>query len=126
MIRFLLDMGMPRRAVEALRGHNIEAKHLSQLLPVNSSDSRILDHARQERWVVVTLDADFARLLASSGQKLPSVVFIRHPRVTHELATQVLRQAATQLAPALTEGAIVSVGSRGFRIRPLPIVAISR
>jgi predicted nuclease of predicted toxin-antitoxin system len=43
----------------------------------DASDAVILDYAREEGRVIVTLDADFHTLLALTGATFPSVVRVR-------------------------------------------------
>lgn len=74
---FLLDQGLPRSTVTHLASAGVSAQHVGLLGMATASDHQILDLARQSKSVVVTLDADFHRLLAASNANVPSVVRIR-------------------------------------------------
>jgi predicted nuclease of predicted toxin-antitoxin system len=63
-MRLLLDQGLPRSTVEYLRKFGFEADHVGELGMAAASDTKILDFAREEGCVVVTLDAEFHALLA--------------------------------------------------------------
>jgi len=76
-MRLLLDQGTPRSTARHLAAHGIDAVHAADIGLSAASDSQILDHARTDHRVVVTLDADFHALLALSGAAVPSVVRIR-------------------------------------------------
>src|SRR5579863_7481748 len=76
-MRLLLDQGLPRSTVEFLHKAGFEAAHVGDLGLASASDAKILDFARGQGHVVVTLDADFHALLAFSGAMEPSVIRIR-------------------------------------------------
>ena len=77
MIRLLLDQGLPRSAVRLLGDVGWNVVHAGDIGMARSSDSDILDYARRERRVCVTLDADFHAHLAVSGAARPSTVRAR-------------------------------------------------
>jgi predicted nuclease of predicted toxin-antitoxin system len=52
-----------------LRAAGIEAQHVGELGLCSAADAEILELARRERRIVVTLDADFHALLGLSGDK---------------------------------------------------------
>ena len=58
MISFLLDQGVPRSAVDHLRSAGYDAVHTSSIGLASAADDTILELARSEHRVVVTLDAD--------------------------------------------------------------------
>lgn len=66
-MKLLLDQGLPRSTVLHLRSAAVEATHLGDRGLATATDAKILDLARRERSIVVTLDADFHTLLAMSG-----------------------------------------------------------
>lgn len=76
-LRFLANMTISPKTVEALRQQGWDIVRVSQLLPVNASDQEILDLARQEDRVVVTQDLDFSALLALGGYNRPSLITLR-------------------------------------------------
>ena len=121
-MRLLLDQGLPRSAVSELAGRGIQAEHVGDLGLAAASNAAILAEAHSRAAVVVTLDADFHMLLATTGAASPAVIRIRiegldGPRLA-ALLEQVLLVAATDLAA----GAMVSVTPPGLvRIRKLPI-----
>ena len=77
MIKMLLDQGLPRTAASLLRERGWDAQHVSERGMSRAEDSVIIDLARLEQRMVVTLDADFHALLAVSGAIGPSVLRIR-------------------------------------------------
>jgi predicted nuclease of predicted toxin-antitoxin system len=83
-MRLLLDQGLPRSAAGLLAAANIDAVHVADLGLSSAEDSGILDVARKEARIVVTLDADFHNQLAVSGSTSPSVIRIRIERLRGE------------------------------------------
>lgn len=67
MIRFLFDMGLPRRACEDLQAEGIDAVHLGPLGLPRLPDDEVIELAVREGRTVVTLDRDFTQIIAVSG-----------------------------------------------------------
>lgn len=120
-MRLLLDMGLPRRAVDDLRLRGLQVEHVGELGLSTATDSEILARAEATRAVVITLDADFARLLALSSASNPSVIHIRVSRVTRQKLLGLLLELLPTIDQQLDAGSIVSVDENGARVRPLPI-----
>ncbi len=76
-MNFLLDQGLPRSTVTHLKTIGLNAHHVGQLGMATALDKEILDKARQDDFIVVTLDSDFHSLLALGKSSKPSVVRIR-------------------------------------------------
>jgi len=75
--RLLLDQGLPRSTATLLTQAGWDVIHVSEIGMSRADDVEILDRARTERRICVTLDADFHSLLAISGDPGPSVIRIR-------------------------------------------------
>ena len=60
-IRFLANMNISPKSVDALRRQGWDIVRVSEFLPLDASDEKILNFARQEGRVVVTQDIDFLR-----------------------------------------------------------------
>lgn len=121
MIALLLDQGLPRRTASDLRVSGWDATHVGELGMGAATDDEILDRAADENRVVVTLDSDFARLLASRRAIGPSVVHIRIERLRREQATLLIPDICTAVARELEEGAVATVTASGTRVRSLPL-----
>lgn len=120
-MRLLLDVGLPRRSATDLSESGLDATHLTDLGLQQLADADILELARRENRIVVTLDSDFSRLLALSAATGPSVLYLRITGLDRGRATRVIRTVTQQCAEDLARGCIVTVIPDGFRIRPLPI-----
>jgi predicted nuclease of predicted toxin-antitoxin system len=114
-------MGLPRRTADDLVALGWEAVHIAALAAPTSTDQFILDLARQEGRVVVSLDSDFARLLALGNLASPSVVFIRIQNLDRSAATSLLSRVIPSIDGELTTGCIATVTERNIRIRTLPL-----
>ena len=84
-------------------------------------DPAILDRARTEQRVCVTLDHDFHAHLAVAGQGNPSVILIRAEGLDSQAQADLIRSICLQCAEALAQGAAISADRQSIRIRRLPL-----
>ena len=121
-MKLLLDMGVARRAAAVLSEEGFDAVHLGDRGLIRYSDREIVELAREEDRVVVTLDSDFSALLALSGVASPSVIHLRIEGLRHQEAARLIASIARNLDDELGSGCIASVSETGIRVRRLPIV----
>jgi predicted nuclease of predicted toxin-antitoxin system len=121
-MRFLLDQGLPRSAVDALRGRGHLAEHVGDLGMSRASDLEILAVARGRGDVVVTLDADFHALLAIERALSPSVIRIRAEGLRGQGVAQIILAVVSVAQTELDAGAAVSARPGAMRLRKLPLV----
>ncbi|MGL4514730.1 MAG: DUF5615 family PIN-like protein [Lacipirellulaceae bacterium] len=122
----LLDQGLPRGAIACLVEVGIRSQHVAELGMAASSDEAILQFARDQELVVVSLDSDFHTLLATSGASSPSVIRIRVEGLRSDALAELLRRVLDTVANELDRGAIASVTQQTVRVRSLPIGAKPR
>lgn len=120
-MKLLLDQGLPRSTVLHLTAAGIAAEHVGNLGMAASDDTAILEYARQNGLVVVTLDADFHQLLARDHATSPSVIRIRIEGLKGDRHAAILVQVASIAGTELAAGAVVSVTADRVRVRSLPI-----
>lgn len=120
-MKLLLDQGLPRSTVVHLATLGIAAEHVGALGIGNATDTAILEAAIDSQAIVVTLDADFHRLLATSKARSPSVIRIRIERLKGDQLANILAQALSGISTELEAGAVVSVTPSRIRARLLPI-----
>jgi predicted nuclease of predicted toxin-antitoxin system len=123
MIRLLLDMGLPRRSADSLNAQGWDCVHIGALGRCRATDAEILALAAEQNRVVITLDADFSRLLALSNGNRPSVVFLRLDHLDHNRATELLSRILPPIEMTLSAGCLVVVNPQGIRVRSLPLLA---
>jgi len=117
----LLDQGLAPLAAEILRRNGFDAIHVSEIGMERADDVEILDRARQDGRVCITLDHDFHRHLAIAGQGRPSVVLLRVQGLNAQDQADLIGRVCSQCENALTEGAAVSADHETIRIRRLPL-----
>ncbi len=121
MIRLLLDQGLPRSTTRLLADAGWDVLHVGDTGMARSSDSDILDYARREHRVCVTLDADFHSQLAVSGAARPSTVRIRIEGLDGCALAELLRRVWPVIGDALDQGAMATITERNVRLHRLPI-----
>lgn len=120
-MNFLADMGISLRTVSWLRSAGYDVVHLRQQGLQKLPDHEILIKACAEERIILTVDLDFAQLLAVSGDSLPSVILFRLGNENYHLINQCLTEILSQCQEDLEAGAIISVNNETFRVRRLPI-----
>ena len=121
MIRILLDQGLAPRAAAILRERGLDAAHVSEIGLERAEDIYILEQARKDERVCVTLDHDFHAHLAVTGQGRPSVVLLRVQGLDAQGQADLMRSVCLQCEAALSAGAAISADRKSIRIRWLPL-----
>jgi predicted nuclease of predicted toxin-antitoxin system len=114
---------MPRSAVAHLKDGGWDAVHAYDIGLSRASDSIILERARQDGRIVITLDADFHALLAITNAAAPSVIRIRQEGLCGTALAELLLRIWPQIERQILQGAMVSITETSIRIRQLPILA---
>lgn len=120
-MKILLDEGLPRRAAALLREEGVDAVHLTEVDDPSTADVSILETARADDRIVVTLDADFHALLAVNGWSAPSVIRIRRQGLSAHDVADLVRHLLVEHEPTLRQGAALSVRAHLVGIRKLPL-----
>jgi predicted nuclease of predicted toxin-antitoxin system len=122
-MKLLLDQGLPRSTVAELARRGVDNVHVASVGLAAASDIAILAYALQNNLIVVTLDADFHAIQATSGASKPSVIRIRIEGLDGTQLADLLTQVVAASSVDLAAGAMVSVSPPNLmRIRALPIV----
>ena len=121
MKRIILDQGLPATAAPMLREDGWDALHVREVNMHADSDAEILAYAARESRVVITLDRDFPQIMAFLGAAGPSIVLIRQQRLRGPALFDILTSVWNQYESELASGCVVTRGSRGTRLRLLPI-----
>ncbi|NUN49028.1 MAG: DUF5615 family PIN-like protein [Candidatus Brocadiae bacterium] len=120
-MRLLLDQGLPRTAAARLIASGHDAVHVGDIGQASSTDSAILELARVQNRVVVTLDADFHAEMALSGATRPSVLRIRIEGLRADGLHELLDRVISLCESDIEAGALVSVEVQRVRLRRLPL-----
>lgn len=121
-MRFVVDMNLSPRWVQALRDAGIEAVHWSEVGAKTAADAEIMRFAREQGDVVLTHDLDFGAILAVTGGAKPSVVQIRADDVSPESIAAPVVGALRQMRAELEAGALLTIEPERTRMRLLPLV----
>ncbi|UZQ53364.1 DUF5615 family PIN-like protein [Trichothermofontia sichuanensis B231] len=121
-MKLLLDQGLPRSAATLLTEAGIDTIHVAGIGLSAADDTDILQRARNDERIVVTLDADFHALLALSAATTPSVIRIRIERLRAQILANLLLSVVGEFAEDLKQGAIMTVEPSRIRLRHLPLV----
>lgn len=117
----LLDQGLAPLAAEILRQSGLDAVHVAEIGMQQAEDVEIMERARIDERVCVTLDHDFHAHLAMTGRGRPSVVLLRVQGLDAQGQADLIRAVCVQCEDALSEGAAVSADRESIRVRRLPL-----
>lgn len=120
-MKLLLDQGLPRTGAALLREAGFDAVHVGELGMAFAEDGQILERARQDESVVVTLDADFHALLALAEASRPSVIRLRVEGLRGWSVAELIKKVVAACSEELEAGAAVTADLRRVRIRKLPL-----
>ena len=121
-MKFLLDVGISPRLGSLLEAEGHEFRYLPEHFSNKTPDSDILKIALDAGEVIITHDLDFGKLLAFSGNSLPSVILFRVHNINAKIFHELLSQCWEQIQEPLEVGAFVVIEIESVRVRILPII----
>jgi predicted nuclease of predicted toxin-antitoxin system len=113
-------MGVARSIVRWLQDHGNDAVHLLDEGLEQLDDQAIFAKAVREQRIVLTLDLDFADIVAASAGQTVSVILFRLQRPRRQQVQARLADCLRELGPEIDRGAVVVVEEARFRVRRLP------
>lgn len=122
MLKFIADVHISPITVSTLQEAGYQIRRVTDFIPANSSDKKIVELAIQQASVIVTQDLDFSAIIAQSGMVRPSVVSLRVGNAKPETIARILATILPQIEKDLIDGSIVSIEETEFRVRKLPII----
>jgi predicted nuclease of predicted toxin-antitoxin system len=114
-------MGLAQSSAEFLRSRGHDAVHLRDQGLERLPDDQIVAKALDEKRTIITHDLDFGRIVALSGDAVPSIVTLRLTNMTPTRVNTALEAVLNEAAESVDRGALVTVTDRGIRVRTLPI-----
>lgn len=121
-MKLLLDQGLPRLTATLLRKMGLDTVHTGEIGYSTASDEAILQKARDEERIVVTLDADFHSILALSESRTPSVIRIRREGLHAKETAILIHEVISRCVEDFKCGAVVTIQFDRIRIRRLPLL----
>lgn len=120
-MRFLLDMLVSPLTAKWLTERGHDAVHALTLGLERAREREVLKRAANEGRDVVTVDTDFPRLLALSGEAIPGVILWRGGDYTQEEVERLLARVLEAAPGDTLARSICVVDRRSIRCRSLPI-----
>jgi predicted nuclease of predicted toxin-antitoxin system len=121
LIRILLDQGLPRSTAYHLQDDKWEILHVGDIGLSKAKDTELIEYAREDRRVIITLDSDFHAFLAVTNANSPSVVRIRIEGLKGPDVAMLIRQIWPKIKIFVWQGAMVTVTEKSIRIHELPV-----
>ena len=98
------------------------AVHTGDIRLSQASDRTVIDYARKENRIIITLDADFHAILAVENACEPSVIRIRREGLKADKLAELIKQIWPRISSQLEAGALVTVTEKSIRIRGIPLI----
>ena len=122
MIKILLDQGLPRSSVKILKNEGWDIVHTGDLGLSHATDQQLLEYARKEDRIIITLDSDFHTILATENASSPSVIRVRQERLKSPEFAKLITNIFPKIHDDLINGAMVTVTEDSIRIRRIPLL----
>ena len=120
-MKFLADMPISPKTVTHLRSIGHDIYRISEKGLPRAKDREIVDIAIKEERTIMTMDLDFAAIIAQSKKSFPSAIIFRLSDESHEIINPLLEKILPEIENDILKGAIVMVEDDRVRIRNLPI-----
>lgn len=121
MIRILLDQGLPRSTASNLQGEKWDILHVGDIGLSKAQDTELIEYARENGRVIITLDSDFHAFIAVTNAESPSVIRIRIEGLKGPDMALLIRQIWPKIEFYVNQGAMVTVTEKSIRIHKLPL-----
>jgi predicted nuclease of predicted toxin-antitoxin system len=116
----ILDQGLPRDTVTFVRESGQDCVHVGELGMAHAEDTEIVKLARDRGAVIVTQDADFHALLATSMATGPSVIRLRLQGLDGRGVAGSIARVTERFGEELAKGCLITVKPKKTTCHLLP------
>lgn len=120
-MKILIDMNLSPDWTAAFAAQKIESVHWSTVGDPRAEDTKIMEYARANDFVVFTHDLDFGTLLALTQAASPSVVQVRAQNILPSHLANTVIAVLRANEETLERGALIVVDEGRARVRILPL-----
>ena len=120
-MKFLLDMPVSQSVAEWLGSRGFDAIHVRTIGLARAADPDILEHARKEGRILLTMDMDFPAILSFTRAHQPGVILFRMNHPTPQLLQKRLEFLLETHPERELISSITIVEDSRIRLRKLPI-----
>lgn len=120
-MKFLADMPIAPRTAEFLRKLGHDVAHLRERGLQKATDEQVIELARKESRIILTMDLDFPHLMALSKLSLPSIILFRLEDERSDNLNLLLEKHLPKIQKVLEEGAVAVFEENRIRIHNLPL-----
>ncbi len=121
MMKFLLNMNIPRTFGDRLLSKGFEFRHVAEIGMYDAKDITIIEVAKNNNEIIITNDLDYGHLLAFSGDTFPSVIIFRLQKNQIHIMFNRMFNVWGEIQEPLQKGSIIILEEYTVRIRQLPI-----
>ncbi len=119
-LRFFADHCVANQVVNALRAAGHEVLRLKEYMPVESRDTAILDKAKDLAAILLSLNGDFADIVAYPPAQFGGIVALQirdHPEITRVVVDRLLLYTAAHPYQKDYRGKLLLVEAHRLRIK---------
>lgn len=120
-MKFLVDIPISPKTVLYLKSLGFDAVHLSSIGKECAADVEIIQIAKEQDRIIISMDLGFGAILAHSGLTMPGVILFRVQYATPEKINSLLENLLNTINRENLKNSIVSVDDVRIRIRKLPL-----
>ena len=120
-MKIIVDMNLSPRWCDYLKTAGLNAIHWVEIGKPDAKDSEIFLYAKNNDYMLLTHDLDFAVILAHTAMDSPSVIQLRTRDTLPEKHASKVIETIKKYHKELNNGAIVTIDLIQSRVRILPI-----
>lgn len=121
-MKFLVDMALSPKTAVYLHSIGYDTVHLYPLGKERATDEEIIQFAKEQDRIIISMDLDFGTILSSSKAIIPGVILFRIEYATVEKVNLYLQQVLNVLKPEQITNSLIIVDDVRIRLRKLPII----
>jgi len=122
-IRFLADENISPKTVSYLNAIGYNIIRVNEVKMNKSKDEEIIDYARVNGYVLITMDLDFGYILSYIKDNKPSVIILRltYPEPDNVSSYLIKAFKNREITDNLIEGSVIIIEDDRIRVRRLPL-----